>query len=239
MSASEQDRRTANHDTLAQFAHELQQPLAAIVGALGVMRARPNRTIGQNAREVVERQIGQIRQLVGDLLDAKRMERGAVRLEMNACDFGQCVEEALEAFRPELEAHQHVWTYTPPVSALHVQADRARMQQVITNLLGNAVKFTPPGGAIAVTVTSDRNHAVFTIRDTGCGIDAQLLSDVFDLYRRGDEQPGDGIGLFVVRRLVELHGGTVEAHSLGAGTGAEFVVRLPLAPHAGASIHAA
>jgi signal transduction histidine kinase len=230
------DRRMSTSHTLAQFAHELQQPLTAITGALSIMRARYDRMKGERARQIVERQVTQIRHLITDLLDATRMERGVIACRVEEIDLGQTVGEVLEAFRPQLDSDQHQLTYAAPEKPVRIRADGARMQQIVSNLVGNAAKFTPAGGKIEVRVLVDDDQAALLIvRDNGRGITPESLDDVFNLFTRDDRMPGDGIGLYVVRRLVELHGGTVEARSEGTGRGAEFIVRLPLAETAATS----
>jgi signal transduction histidine kinase len=157
------------------------------------------------------------------------MERGAIRCDLKEIDLGQIVAEVLEGFRPQIDLQDHVLTYHAPENPVRVHADAARIQQIVSNLVGNASKFTPAGGLIDVRVFVERpDVASVIVRDNGCGIMPESLDNVFNLFAHDDRVPGDGIGLFVVRRLVELHGGTVEARSEGKGHGAEFVVRLPM-----------
>jgi PAS domain S-box-containing protein len=223
----------AKDEFLAMLGHELRNPLGAIgsaVRVLGLLGADGD--AGQRPREVIERQVAHLSRLVDDLLDVARVSSGQVLLAQQACDLGALVRQVVATFRAShrLDGHE-VNAETP---AAWVEADPVRLEQVIANLLDNALKYTPAGGLIHLAVHGEPDAAVLTVSDTGAGIPAHLLARVFDLFVQGERgtdrgQGGLGIGLTLVRRLVELHQGTVEAASAGAGRGATFTVRLPRA----------
>ncbi len=220
---------------LAMLAHELRNPLAPIRNSLYVMK-QPNagrEALGQ-AREMAERQVGHMARLLEDLLDVSRISRGKIELRKEVVEVAPLLARTAEALRPQVEERGHELTIALPAGPLRVEADPARLEQVVTNLLTNAVKYTDPGGHIWLSAERDGGEAVIRVRDTGIGIAADMLTRVFDLFvqaeRRLDRaQGGVGIGLTLVRRLVELHGGTVRATSPGPGQGSEFEVRLPVA----------
>jgi signal transduction histidine kinase len=182
----------------------------------------------------MERQVATLVRMVDDLMDVARTGQGKLRLQTEKMDLRAAAEMAAEAVRPVCEAAAHSLTVRLPPEPLGVAADLTRLTQVLTNLLTNATKYTPPGGHIELAVAVEEGKAVVRVRDNGVGIPAELLPRVFDLFTQADQsldraQGGLGIGLALVKRLVEAHGGTVEANSDGPGTGSEFVVRLPLA----------
>ncbi|WP_437591121.1 hybrid sensor histidine kinase/response regulator [Sorangium sp. So ce1000] len=219
---------------VAMLAHELRNPLAPIANAASVLKLE-----GKDNAQVVwaaglmERQIDQLVRLVDDLLDVSRITRGKIALESKRVDLADVVARAAEASQTWIDAREQALEVQLPVEPLAVvQGDMARLTQVVNNLLHNAAKFTPPRGSIRVTLEADDAQATLRIRDTGVGISPELLPKVFDLFTQGDRsldrtEGGLGIGLTIVRRLVELHGGTVQALSEGAGRGSEFIVRLP------------
>jgi signal transduction histidine kinase len=226
---AEADRR--KDEFLATLGHELRNPLGAILGAVGLLRARGELgPAGEQSAEVIERQARRIDRLVTDLLDVSRVAQGKLRVQVETVDLGEAARMAVEAtaapaagagVRTEVSA-ESVW----------VRADPGRLEQVLTNLLTNAIKYTNAGGTVTVRVGAEGGQAVVRVRDTGVGIAPDVLPHVFDLFvqaNAGRSQGGLGIGLHLVKRLVEFHGGTVEAHSAGPGTGSEFVVRLPVA----------
>jgi CheY-like chemotaxis protein/nitrogen-specific signal transduction histidine kinase len=242
---------------LATLAHELRNPLAPIRNALAILRlAGEDRARFDEARAMMERQLSQMVRLIDDLLDISRITRGKVTLRKQRVGLAEVVRSAVESSRPLLDAAGHALTVTLPPRPVVLDADPTRLAQVLLNLLNNAAKYTPPGGRVWLTasvVASDQwlvaredkapaplatSHQSLTtleirVRDTGVGIPAEMLPRVFDMFTQVDRsleraQGGLGIGLSLVRGLVELHGGTVEAHSAGAGRGSEFVVRLPL-----------
>jgi signal transduction histidine kinase/CheY-like chemotaxis protein len=223
------------HDFLPMLAHELRNPLSPIVSALNVIRRRggADETV-QRAREVAERQVQHESRLIDDLLDAARITRGKVELRKTRLDVAVVIDHALESVRGLMAARQHSVVRSIAEAPLHVEADPVRLEQVIVNLLNNAATYTPPGGHIVVSLVRSDDHAQITVRDTGRGIPADMLAHVFDLFTQfhaSIDRPlgGLGIGLAVVKSLVELHGGTVTATSDGLGHGSEFSVRLPLA----------
>jgi signal transduction histidine kinase/DNA-binding response OmpR family regulator len=229
-----QDNDRRKNEFLAMLAHELRNPLAPVRNAVEVLRLR---TIGQAelnwARDLIGRQVAHLARLVDDLLDVSRITRGKINLHREEIEAGQVVTSAVETSRPLIEAHRHLLTVTMPPEVLRLEADPARLAQVLTNLLNNAAKYTPDGGRIGVSVERDQGEVVFRVRDTGAGIPREMLGKVFDLFTQMDHsldraQGGLGVGLTLVRSLVEMHGGTVQAHSEGPGRGSEFVVRLPL-----------
>jgi PAS domain S-box-containing protein len=228
----EADRR--KDEFLAVLAHELRNPLAPLSNALQVMRLTAVNEQTARVRDMMERQVRQMTRLVDDLLDVSRITRGKIVLRKERLDLAEVVVSALEASRPLIEAERHELTVTPSERPLFVEGDRARLAQVLSNLLTNAAKYTPEGGHIWLAVERRGPEAELRVRDNGVGIPAEMLSRVFEMFAQverhlGRAQGGLGIGLTLVRSLVEMHGGTVRAYSGGPGQGSEFVVRLPLA----------
>lgn len=220
----------AKDEFLALVAHELRQPLHASLAALRLMATHASREAGEHAREVVERQVHHMNRLVEDLVDAARIVRGHVRLNVAPIDARAAVEQAADTLRPLMEERQHTFVVALPDTPVVLHADAVRLQQVISNLLTNAAKYTEPGGRVTLTLWRDGEQAAIRVTDTGRGIDAAALPTIFDLFSRGaPDVRGFGVGLAVTRRLVELHGGRIEARSSGAGWGSEFTVLLPLA----------
>jgi PAS domain S-box-containing protein len=229
---SEANRRKT--EFLALLAHELRNPLAPISNALRILElTHGDSDAVQSAIEMMRRQVGQLVRLVEDLLDVNRISRGKVELRLQRIELASAVNQAVETARPSCEAEGHLLTASIPPEPIHLNADSVRLVQVLGNLLNNACKFTPRGGRISLTVERDGTQAVIRIRDTGIGIALEQLSRIFDMFAQVDSsldrtQAGLGIGLTLVKALVEMHGGTVEAHSDGVGHGSEFVVRLPV-----------
>ncbi len=223
------------------LAHELRNPLAPIVTALHLMRLRADAGGTTREREVIERQVAHLVRLVDDLLDVSRMTRGKVRLERRVVEVGEVVSRAVEMASPLLEARRHVLAVqVEPGLALH--ADPSRVAQVVSNLLTNAAKYTDPGGRITVRVARDGDMARISVTDTGIGLSPALVPHIFDLFVQGerdlDRAPGGlGIGLTIVRTMVELHGGRVRAESAGAGRGSTFTAWLPLAAGEALAVH--
>ncbi len=220
----------AKDEFLAMLGHELRNPLAPIVTALQVMELRADRST-EDARAVVGRQVTHLVRLVDDLLDVSRITRGKIELKKEVVEATHIVAKAIELASPILEEHRHQVTVSVP-AALPVEADPVRLAQVIANLLTNAAKYTEPGGRITVAASLDADHIDIRVRDTGIGIPPDLLPRVFDLFMQGPQslarpEGGLGLGLTIVRSLVLLHGGSVEARSDGPGQGSEFLVRLP------------
>jgi PAS domain S-box-containing protein len=220
---------------LAMLGHELRNPLAPIRTALALLRqsGSPN-PVAVRAHDVMDRQITHMVRLLDDLLDVARITNGRINLTMQQVDVRQVVAEAIDSVRGLIDArHHHVETALPP-GPLIVRGDVTRLVQVVVNLLNNAAKYTDEHGTIRVTAATEHAHAVLRVTDTGTGIPARLLPKIFDLFTQDDRtldraQGGLGLGLTLVRRISELHGGTVEARSEGRGRGSEFIVKLPLA----------
>jgi signal transduction histidine kinase/CheY-like chemotaxis protein len=219
---------------LATLAHELRSPLAAIRHAAHYLELRVPATADlQWAGGVIDRQIRQMSRLVEDLLDVARIAHDRLELRKECCDLAMAVQTAVETCRPVIEQQRQEFTLTLPEEPFAVDADPARLAQVFANLLINAAKYSEPGGRIEVALRRDGNDVVVAVRDHGIGIAPDLLARVFEPFhqiRSSQERSlgGLGIGLTLVKRLVELHGGSVSAHSEGIGHGCEFAVRLPL-----------
>lgn len=232
---SDADRRKT--EFLATLAHELRNPLAPIRSGLGVMRLRGDSPAAVlKVREMMERQVGHMVHLIDDLLDVARISGGKLELKRERADLKRILASALETSLPLIEAGGHRLEVDMPDATLTVDADVTRIAQVVANLLNNAAKYTPAGGRIDLSVRPLDDVAVITVTDTGVGIPADALTSVFDMFKQVDRhveraQGGLGIGLSLVRRLVEMHGGTVTAASAGAGRGSTFEVRLPLVAH--------
>lgn len=228
----EDDRR--KDEFLAMLSHELRNPLAPIRNAAEVLRSEgASGSSIERARSVIERQVHQMTRLVDDLLDVSRITRGKVVLRKERVNLGAVVTNAVQTSRPLIEAREHRLSVSLPQEPLELEGDSTRLEQVFANLLNNAAKYTDPGGSISVEVERDGKEAVVGVRDSGVGLGPDLLPRVFDLFVQAERsadrsQGGLGIGLTLVRNLVELHGGTVEAQSEGLGRGCEFVVRLPI-----------
>ena len=227
----EEDRR--KDEFLALLAHELRNPLAPLRNGLQVMRmAGDNRGAVERARAMMERQVAHLVRLVDDLLDVSRISRGKLRLRKERLPLAAVVADAIEVCQVPVQEHGQELTVTLPDEPVYVDADKTRLGQVLSNLLGNAVKYSDRGGRIWLTARREGDEAVVSVRDTGAGIPPHMLTRVFDMFTQVDRtleksQGGLGVGLGIVKRLVELHGGTVEARSEGYGRGSEFVVRLP------------
>jgi PAS domain S-box-containing protein len=228
---SEADRR--KNEFLAILAHELRNPLASISSAARVLRVGGRDTDALRlASETLERQVGQMARLVDDLLDMSRITRGRIELRKHRIELATVLHQAVEAVRAQYETMHQELTVTLPSRALYLDADPARLAQVVGNLLNNASKFTDRGGQVWLSVDEAPGEAVIRVRDTGIGIAAEHLPRLFDMFAQVDtslerSRDGLGIGLTLVKTLVEMHGGRVEAHSGGPGRGSEFVVRLP------------
>ncbi len=231
----EADRR--KDDFLATLAHELRNPLAPITSGLQILRAAgEDRAAAAQAREIMERQVAQMIRLVDDLLDVARISTGKVELRQEPIDLAAAISDAVEAATPLIAAGGQVLQVLPPAEPIYVNADRTRLAQVFANLLNNSARYSERGRPISLTVARDGDTAVVRVRDAGVGIHPDMLPRVFEMFRQADgtggrSRGGLGIGLFLVRRIVEMHGGTVEATSLGLGQGAEFIVRIPALAH--------
>ena len=228
-----QESDARKNEFLAMLAHELRNPLAPIANAVHVLKvAGGDQDKVAWARDVIGRQLKQLTRLVDDLLDLSRITRGKIELKLEVIDAAEVVSAAVETSRPIIDAQRHALSVSAPDSPLAVRGDFARLAQVLGNLINNAAKYTDPGGTLEVDLQRDGGDVVFRVRDSGMGIPATALSMVFEPFTQLERtldraQGGLGIGLTLVRRLVEMQGGSVSAHSAGAEQGSEFVVRLP------------
>jgi signal transduction histidine kinase len=216
---------------IATLAHELRQPVGAMVSAVAVLRQRTGERDEHQARLVIERQVNHLRHLLDDLRDLSSITEGKIDLEQERLDAREVIGDAVAAVAALVQARRHTLDVSLPDADIPLVADRTRLQQVLTNLLTNAAKFTPGGGRIALRAARDGASAVIEVADNGRGIAAGVLPRIFDVFVQEDgvKKTGLGIGLHVVRRLVELHGGSVIARSDGPGQGSTFTVTLPLA----------
>jgi len=214
---------------LAVLAHELRNPLAPILNAVQVLQKREtDDPIILRQRAVIERQARQMARLLDDLLDVSRIAHGKIELRRQPVDLVAIIDQVVESCRPLIEQRQQALSVTLPPHPLCLDADPVRLHQVVGNLLNNATKYTPLGGQIHLMAGQEGKSAVVRVVDTGVGIAPEYLPRIFELFSQADRslsrsEGGLGIGLTMVKRLVELHRGTVEVHSEGAGRGAEFV----------------
>jgi CheY-like chemotaxis protein len=215
------------------LSHELRNPLAPIRNAVEVIRrlAPPDPKLTM-ARDVVDRQVSLLARLVEELLDVSRISQGKIALKKEPVDLARIIAHSVETARPLIDARAQTLTVAVPATPVWLSADFARLSQVVANLLNNASKYTGEGGRIELAASAGEGEATITVRDNGAGIEPQLLPKVFDLFVQGDRaldrgQGGLGIGLTLVKRLVELHQGRVEVASEGPGRGATFSVTLP------------
>jgi PAS domain S-box-containing protein len=227
----ELDRR--KDEFIAVLSHELRNPLAPIQFALPALRsACSGQPTGVQAIGVIERQTAQLRRLIDDLLEVSRVTTGKLELRRDHLSLAMVVRIAMEAAAPSIAAGRHSLNVAVPEEPLWVFGDAARLSQVVMNLLDNAAKYTPRGGQLELTVARENNEGVLRVRDNGQGIPAEALNTIFEMFHQvgeHDSRGGLGIGLSLAQKLVEMHGGRIEARSGGAGHGAEFTVRLPLA----------
>nr|HET7858084.1 PAS domain-containing sensor histidine kinase [Caldimonas sp.] len=220
---------------IATLAHELRNPLAPIGNAVEIMRLAGDEKTQVRAREMIDRQLHQLVHLVDDLLDVSRISQGKLELRRERIEVQAVLRSAVETSRPLIDAGRHELVIEPgPVPGIVVDGDLTRLTQVVANLLNNAAKYTPAGGRITLSTLRDGDDAVIRVSDTGIGIPADRLPEVFEMFAQVERssaraQGGLGIGLALVKRLVEMHGGSVVAHSAGPGQGSSFEVRLPTA----------
>jgi signal transduction histidine kinase/CheY-like chemotaxis protein len=226
------DRR--KDEFLAMLGHELRNPLAPVTTALQLMRLHDDEPLRvARARETIERQVEHMTRLIDDLLDVSRITRGKIELRNEAVVLSSLVARAVEAARPVIDERGHRLTLDLPDEPVSLNGDPARLEQVLTNLLNNAAKYTDVGGRIWVRAFVHEGQLVLTVKDNGAGLTRAMCEQIFDLFVQGPDvrayaRGGLGIGLTLVRRLVEMHKGTVEVRSDGPGEGCEFIVRLPL-----------
>ncbi len=231
-----EDQNRRKDEFLAMLSHELRNPLAPIRSATQLLKFQEKgseNTVQQQAREVIERQVTHLTRIVSDLLEVSRVVSGHIQIRLETVDFCQIVRATVESARPLVERRKQLVQLTLPKDPVWVHADATRLEQIVMNLLDNAIKYTDEGGRIWLELECKQGHAGLHVRDSGIGIAAEVLPCVFDLFTQADRsldrvQGGLGIGLNLVHRLAKLQGGTVEAHSDGLGKGSEFVVRLPL-----------
>jgi signal transduction histidine kinase/DNA-binding response OmpR family regulator len=220
---------------LSMLAHELRNPLAPIRSAVDVLRlCGDSPTDIEWARDVIDRQVNHLIRLVDDLLDISRITLGKIRLQTETVNASEIVAAAVEISRPLIERSKHRLTVSLPDEPVLLVGDRARLTQVLANLLNNAAKYTPTGGAIDFSLDQEGDDAVFRLRDTGIGIPANMLEKVFDMFTQIDSgldrsHGGLGIGLTLVRELVTMHQGSIAVNSDGPGQGSEFIMRIPAA----------
>jgi PAS domain S-box-containing protein len=230
-----QDSDRRKDEFLATLAHELRNPLAPVRNALQIIQlAGNNREAVQSAREMMGRQVQHMVRLIDDLLDLSRISRGKIQLRKELVELATVLHNAIETSRPLIEAARHDLAVTLPPTRIWLDADPTRLAQVVANLLNNAAKYTREGGRIWLSAGQEGDTAIIRVRDNGIGIPREMLPRIFDMFAQvdtalGRSQGGLGIGLTLVRSLVEMHHGTVEAQSEGAGKGSEFIVRLPVA----------
>jgi PAS domain S-box-containing protein len=225
------DRRT--DELVSILAHELRNPLAAINNAVQLSLRSAQDADRAWSRDVIERQARHLARLIDDLLDVSRLTRGKIELHKEQIDLAPVISRAVRSVRPLIEKKQHNLTVSVTEDQMAVYADPARMEQVLVNLITNAAKYTKDGGQIALTADRD-GEVIVTVKDTGVGIPPAMLTRIFDPFAQVDRtinnSPGGlGIGLTLVKKIVELHGGTATAASAGIGKGSEFTIRFPVA----------
>ena len=236
--ASEEQLRAAdgNKDRfLATLAHEMRSPLLAMRNAIEILKAQGgDRAELANARGIIDRQIRVMARLLDDILDVSQIARGTLVLRKERVALQDVIDATLDISRPVIEGGDHTLVLALPPEPVYLSADLLRLSQVFCNLLNNAAKYTEPGGRIEFSAVPTDGHVTVTVRDTGIGIAPDMLPQIFEIFIQGKDavhraQGGIGVGLSLVKGLVELHGGSVSAASAGVGRGSEFVVRLPRA----------
>lgn len=234
----EQDRR--KDEFLATLAHELRNPLAPVRNGVEILRMTAGEGASGKTLSMMDRQLGQLVHLVDDLMDLSRVSSGKVALRLGPVELRAVVDAAVETSRQLIDQAGHVLEVSPITEKMTVRGDKTRLVQVLSNLLNNAAKYTPAGGKISISTTRESGHSVIRITDNGVGIAPEMLPKIFDMFTQVGSslersQGGLGIGLTLVKRLVEMHGGKVTVESLGKGRGSTFLVRLPLAAGAARS----
>ena len=228
----ENDRR--KDEFLAMLAHELRNPLAAVNNAVTVLKLSSDEESRKWASDVVERQVRQLGRLIDDLLEVSRITSGKIRLRKDFVDAGAIIDQAVESARPLIDDRKHALSISIERGHLPVHVDVTRIEQILLNLLTNAAKYTESGGRILLTAKAEGQQVSISVKDNGIGIPPEKLPEMFKLFTQGDRtlarsEGGLGIGLTIVQKLAEMHGGNVVAWSDGPGRGSEFIVRLPLA----------
>jgi signal transduction histidine kinase len=222
----------ASIEVLARVAHEARQPLSAARAAFELIRRSPDDALRERAYVVVDRQFVRLARLFDDLLETSRPRLGKMKLRVEQVDLRRLVEEVTDSVRPQVaEKQQRLATHLPE-NPVWMEGDSGRLQQVVSNLLVNGIRYTGPGGRVSVDLAHGLRDAVLTVSDTGRGISADVLPHIFEPFTRGDDTSGDGlgVGLAIARQFVELHGGTIRASSAGPNNGSKFIVRLPAQP---------
>lgn len=231
------DRR--KNEFFATLSHELRNPLAPLRNAVAVLRLHTTTDpLVRQVRDIIERQVIQLARLVDDLLDVSRISQGKIELRRERLSLESAINQAVQMSEPLFRTRRHHFELTVVDSPLWIDGDEARLAQIFVNLLNNAAKYTRPGGRITLEARTNGNQAIVRVRDNGIGISREMLAHVFELFTQAELSPdgsqgGMGIGLSLVRKLVELHGGTISVHSDGPGSGSEFTVILPLAQQDG------
>jgi signal transduction histidine kinase/ActR/RegA family two-component response regulator len=218
---------------LATLAHELRNPMSPLLIAAQQLHENgvDNHSLPWIA-EIIERQVTHLSRLVDDLLDVSRITQGKIRLKRQLVDLSILLPEAIQMVLPNIEAGHHQLALKLPEEPIHVEGDPVRLVQVVANLLNNAAKFTEPGGQLALTLDQSDDQAVITVNDNGCGIEPGSLNQLFELFAQLDNavhqaNGGLGVGLYLSKQLIQMHGGTIKAISQGSGRGSEFVIQLP------------
>jgi signal transduction histidine kinase/ActR/RegA family two-component response regulator len=230
----EADRR--KDEFLAMLAHELRNPLATLAYAVEVISPEDDPQVDSEAREIANRQIRHLARMVDDLLEVSRITRGKIVLKKSPVDLCESVRSVVQSVQPLIELHGHHLELNLTKGSCYVEADPTRLEQIFSNLINNSIKYTPSGGRVSIAMTTTETEAIVTVADDGIGIPHETLPRVFDLFAQADQSlarsgGGLGIGLTLVRQLVELHGGSVSVLSDGPGRGSEFTVRMPLTSH--------
>lgn len=223
----------AREEFLAMLGHELRNPLGAISNAVAVARLQSTDDVMLRPLDILDRQVRHMARLVNDLVDMSRVTQGQMDLQIEDVDMGLAVEDALQTVLPHIERNQQHVHVSLPKERVVLEGDSVRLHQVLVNIIENASKYTDAGGHIEIEVKREGSIAVVCVRDTGQGITPDLMPRIFEPFVQGRQQldrahGGLGIGLALVRRIIALHGGSIEAHSKGEGEGSEFMVRLPL-----------
>ena len=222
------------NEFLAVLGHELRNPIMALGGGLSLLERREGTEVAREIRAQMGRHVRHLSRLIEDLLDIARIDQGKISLKTEDLFLQDVVEFAIESCQPSIDAANHTLIVDAPAEPIRLHADHARVAQIISNLLGNAIKYTPPGGEIRLSVASAGEQAVIGISDTGYGIPPEMRDRIFDLFAQvkrqtAHSQEGLGIGLALVRQLVQLHGGTIALTRSVPGEGSTFEVRLPIA----------
>jgi CheY-like chemotaxis protein/nitrogen-specific signal transduction histidine kinase len=226
------DLHRRKDEFLAMLSHELRNPLAAITNAVELLDLERDAAFQQKARTIIRRQVGKLVVLVNDLLEVSRVLSGRIQLHQEELDLSGVAQQAVETARTLMDQRKHRLNVALPPEPAWVLGDAIRLEEVIVNLLSNAAKYTPERGDIWLSIEEKGEEVVIRVKDSSVGIAPDLLPQIFDLFTQAQRtldrsQGGLGIGLTVVRKVIEMHGGTTEAHSSGLGRGSEFIVRLP------------